>query len=92
MEPESGLFLECYQEAKTWFPGSLPDTLKELAVRLYISMAHEPNYRMDGAEFAIRCNELSVALSSINNWKGLRRGERPDNATYWKDNDNSGSS
>lgn len=74
------LFLECYNETRTQFPGSAPHVLKSLADRLYSSMTDKPNRGMSHNEIRSRYTELSTALQTIDQWFGLKPGERPANA------------
>ena len=81
MDKDHKLFLECYQEIKMRFPGSNEKTLKDLSTRLHASVSDPPCMkRMSVSEVRIRCVELSTALSSLDNWPGLKPGERPANA------------
>ena len=80
MSKEHDLFLECYEETKRRYPGSNARTLKDLATRLHISVSDDPVCRMHASELHTRYVELSTALSSMDNWPGLKPGERPANA------------
>ena len=80
MDKEHNLFLECYEETRRRYPGSSANTLKDLATRLYMSVSDAPLCRMHAHEFHTRCKELSTALSSMDDWPGLKPGERPANA------------